>query len=368
VYHTWALTVNIVKSMSLTSPTTSFMMVRSSLGCEETNMSRFSDIAMHEGDLGHLPHSAGPASFCRARMVDDLGRLPGDARIAFLGIPFDGGTVYRPGSRFGPRGIRQASIVYASSSRGFGGFYDVEVGRVLLAKTRMVDVGDVHIPTTRSDRSAVGITSTVGDLIDRGLFVVSAGGDHSVSFPIIRAHADRGRINVVQFDTHLDFTDEVSGDRHTQGSCMRRASELEGVASITQIGIRGLLNSPVSHVSAKAAGNVIVTTQELRARGADQTIALVPPGDCYVTIDIDLFDPSVAPGTGTPEPGGLSYDEIKALLAALAGRRDVTIGGFDLVEVNPLLDHNGITALLASRVILDFLGMIWDKKEEKELP
>jgi agmatinase len=326
-------------------------------------MNRFSKIALPENDLGHLPYSAGPHSFCRARMIDDLGRLPGDAQIAFLGIPFDGGTVYRPGSRFGPRSIREASIVYGSSSKGFGGFYDVEVGRVLLANPLMVDVGDVKGAPTSGDRSGASITATVGDLIDRGLFVVSTGGDHSVSFPIIRAHAVLGQINVVQFDTHLDFTDEVSGDRYTQGSCMRRASELEGVASITQIGMRGLLNSPVSHMSAMAAGNAIVTTRELRARGADQTIAIVPPGDCYVTIDIDLFDPALAPGTGTPEPGGLSYDEMKALLAALAGRQDVRIRGFDLVEVNPLLDQNGITALLASRIILDFLGMIWDGEE-----
>jgi len=313
---------------------------------------------MPKNELAHLPYSAGPCSFCRALVVDDVGRMPRDARIAFLGIPFDEGTMYRPGSRFGPRSIREASIVYGSSSEGFGGFYDVEVGRVLLTKALMVDVGDVKIVPTRSDLSSDSITATVGDLIDRGLFVVSAGGDHSVSFPIIRAHAGRRQINIVQFDTHLDFTDEVSSARYTQGSPMRRASELEGVDKITQIGIRGLLNSPVSHMSAIAAGNTVVTTQELRRIGAEQTIRMVPPGDCYVTIDIDVFDPSVAPGTGTPEPGGLGYDEMKTLLAALAGRQDVRIRGFDLVEVNPLFDHNGTTALLASRVILDFLGLI----------
>ena len=318
---------------------------------------------MPKNGLAHLPYSAGPCSFCRALVVDDVDRMPRDARIAFLGIPFDEGSIYRPGSRFGPRSIREASIVYGSSPEGFGGFYDVEVGRVLLTKALMVDVGDVKIIPTRGDLSSDSITATVGDLIDRGLFVVSAGGDHSVSFPIIRAHAARRQINVVQFDTHLDFTDEVSSARYTQGSPMRRASELEGVDKITQIGIRGLLNSPVSHMSAIAAGNTIVTTQELRRIGAAQTIRMVPPGDCYVTIDIDVFDPSVAPGTGTPEPGGLSYDEMKTLLAALAGRRDIRIRGFDLVEVNPLFDHNGTTALLASRVILDFLGMIWAGEE-----
>jgi agmatinase len=313
---------------------------------------------MSENGLDHLPYSAGPCSFCRALVVDDVRSMPKGARIAFLGIPFDEGTLYRPGSRFGPRSIREASIVYGSSSEGFGGFYDVEVGRVLLAEAVMVDVGDVKVVPTRSDLSSDRITATVGDLIDRGLFVVSAGGDHSVSFPIIRAQAGRRRINVVQFDTHLDFTDEVSGARYTHGSSMRRASELEGVDSITQVGIRGLLNSPVSHISAIEAGNTVVTTQELRRIGAEQTMRMVAPGDCYVTIDIDVLDPSVAPGTGTPEPGGLSYDEMKVLLAALAGRRDIRIRGFDLVEVNPLFDHGGITALLASRVILDFLGML----------
>jgi agmatinase len=313
---------------------------------------------MPKNGLVHLPYSAGPCSYCRALVVDDVNRMPRDARIAFLGIPYDEGTIYRPGSRFGPRSIREASIVYGSSPRGFGGFYDVEVGRVLLTEALMVDVGDVRLIPAQSDLSSDSITATVGDLIDRGLFVVSAGGDHSVSFPIIRAHADRRQINVVQFDTHLDFTDEVSGARNTQGSPMRRASELEGVDKITQIGMRGLLNSPVSHMSAIAAGNTVVTTRELRSIGAEQTVRMVPPGDCYVTIDIDVFDPSVAPGTGTPEPGGLAYDEMKTLLAALAGRRDIQIRGFDLVEVNPLFDHNGITALLASRVILDFLGLI----------
>ncbi len=313
---------------------------------------------MPNNELAYLPWSAGPSSFCRALVVDDLKRMPQDARIAFLGIPFDGGTVYRPGSRFGPRSIREASIVYGSSDKGFGGFYDVEVGRVLLADALMVDVGDAGIVPTRSDLSSDSITATVGDLIDRGLFVVCAGGDHSVTFPVIRAHASCGRVNVVQLDAHLDFTDEASGDRYTQGSPMRRASELEGVGKITHIGTRGLLNSPVSHMSAIAAGSTVVTTRELRRIGAEKTVAMVPPGDCYVTIDIDVLDPSVAPGTGTPEPGGLVYDEVKSLLAELAGRRDVTIRGFDLVEVNPLFDQNGITALLASRVILDFLGLI----------
>jgi len=227
----------------------------------------------------------------------------------------------------------------------------------------MVDVGDVNIFPTRSDLSFDSITATVGDLIDRGLFVVSAGGDHAVSFPIIRAHANRRQINIVQFDTHLDFTDEVLGARYTQGSPMRRASELAGVGRIVQIGIRGLLNSPVSHMSAIAAGNIVVTTKELRCIGPEQTMRTVPSGDCYVTIDIDLFDPSIAPGTGTPEPGGISYDEMKALLAALVGRQDINICGFDLVEVNPLFDHSGTTALLASRVILDFLGMLWPGAE-----
>jgi agmatinase len=289
---------------------------------------------MPKNELAHLPYLTGSCSFCRAMMVDNLDSMPGNARIAFLGIPFDGGTLYRPGSRFGPRSIREASIVYGSSAKGFGGFYDVEVGRVLLTQALMVDVGDVSIVPSRSDLSYENITAAVGDLIDRGLFLVSAGGDHSVSFPIIRAHASRRRINVVQFDTHLDFI---------------------------QIGIRGLLNSPLSHMSAIAAGNIVVTTQDLRKMGAEQTMQMVPPGDCYVTIDIDLFDPSVAPGTGTPEPGGLSYDEMKALLATLAGRHDIRIRGFDLVEVNPLLDYNGTTALLASRVILDFLGLILDE-------
>jgi agmatinase len=149
---------------------------------------------------------------------------------------------------------------------------------------------------------------------------------------------------------------------------MRRASELDGVDHITQIGIGGLLNSPVSHMSALAAGNTIVTVQKLRKTGTDQVAQMIPPGDCYVTIDIDVFDPSIAPGTGTAEPGGLSYEEMKTLLAGLAGRRDINICGFDLVEVNPLLDHNRITALLASRVILDFLGMIWADEEDALLP
>ncbi len=321
------------------------------------------EVTMHENPLGHLSDSAGRCSFCRALEVDDLGSMPRKARIAFLGIPFDEGTLYRPGSRFGPRSIREASIMYGLPSKRFGGFYDVEVGRVLLTEALMIDVGDVDIIPTKRNLSFDRITATVRDLIDRGLFVVSVGGDHSVSFPIIRAQAGRRPINVLQFDTHLDFTDEASGARYTQGSSMRRASELEGVDKIVQIGIRGLLNSPVSHMSAIAAGNSVLTMQELRKIGTEQAMRMVPPGDCYVTIDIDVFDPSIAPGTGTPEPGGLAYDEMKAFLAALGGRKDIAICGLDLVEVNPLLDPTGTTALLACRVILDFLGMIWPGDE-----
>ena len=315
------------------------------------------DIKMNK--MVNLPYSAGPLSFVKAPVIENMELLPETARVAIMGVPYDEGTTNRPGARFGPRAIREASSVYGFTPGGFLGFYDIETGQEKLSGNIIVDTGDSLVTPTQSQMTFDYISSRVSKLTDRKLFPVCLGGDHSVTFPIIRAIASTDTINVLQLDTHIDFMDDVSGAHFTHGSPMCRVSELSTVENIIQVGARGFLNSKESHDRAKKNGNIIFTSKEFRDSGPTSILQQLPTGNYYVTIDIDVFDPSIAPGTGTPEPGGLLYNEIKGFLAAFSKMRDVKVLGFDVVEVNPLFDPSGITSLLASRLILDFLGLLF---------
>jgi agmatinase len=281
-----------------------------------------------------------------------------DADVAVLGVPYDMGTQYRSGARFGPRAIREASTLF---SFGHGGAYDHEADVVYLPmdQVRIVDVGDadiVHTDTAASHRNA---EAAVRRILERGAMPVVLGGDHAVNIPCIRAFADQPPIHLVQIDAHLDFVDVRHGVREGHGNPMRRAAEQAHVTGLTQLGIRNVSSTArEGYEDAQGRGATIRSVRQFRRLGTERVLELIPPGvRYYVTIDIDAFDPSIAPGTGTPSHGGFLYWEVMEFLEGLARRGEVV--GIDLVEVAPAYDPAGITAILAAQILLGFLGFVF---------
>ncbi|HLT01478.1 MAG TPA: agmatinase [Geminicoccaceae bacterium] len=319
---------------------------------------------MHAYEHGRLDLPfVGHCTFAKRPPCLDWDRLEAD--VAVLGVPFDMGTQYRAGARFGPRAIREASTLF---SFGHGGAYDHEDDVVYLQadEVRIVDVGDadiVHTDTAASHRNA---EAAVRKILEHGAMPVVLGGDHAVNIPCIRAFADQPPIHVVQIDAHLDFVDVRHGVREGHGNPMRRAAEQPHVTGLTQLGIRNVSSTArEGYEDARQRGSTIRSVRQFRALGTEGVLALIPAGArYYVTIDIDAFDPSIAPGTGTPSHGGFAYWEVMEFLQGLARRGEVV--GIDLVEVAPAYDPAGITAILAAQVLLNFLGYIFHEKAKRE--
>jgi agmatinase len=197
---------------------------------------------------------------------------------------------------------------------------------------------------------------------------VVLGGDHSVNIPCINAFENHGPIHLVQIDAHLDFVDERHGVRYGHGNPMRRAAEKPWVTGLSQIGIRNVSSTAKEgYDDARRMGSDILSVRQLRKLGVEGVLERIPAGKrYYVTIDIDGFDPSIAPGTGTPSHGGFLYYEVLELLAGLAKRG--TVVGVDLVEVAPDYDHTGTTAILAAQVLMNFIGRILHARGPKDTP
>lgn len=284
-----------------------------------------------------------------------------DADVAVLGIPFDMGTQYRAGARFGPRAIREASTLF---SFGHGGAYDHEDDAVYLPtdKVRIVDIGDADMIHTDTIKSLDNAEFAMRKILASGALPVVLGGDHSVHIPCIRAFDDQQPVHIIHIDAHLDFVDERHGVRYGHGNPLRRASEMKHVTGFTQLGIRNVSSSNKSdYEAARAAGSDILSVRQVRKLGTEGTLARIPDGvRYYCTIDIDGFDPSIAPGTGTPSHGGFLYYEVLEILEGLTRKGKVV--GIDLVEVAPDYDHAGITAFLAAQLLLNFLGYIFHNK------
>lgn len=278
-----------------------------------------------------------------------------DADVAVMGAPFDFGTQWRAGARFGPRAIREASTLF---SFGHAGAYDHEDDVTYLDGVRIVDIGDADIVHTDTATSHANIEAGVRAILKAGALPVVLGGDHSVNIPCINAFAGHGPIHIVQIDAHLDFVDERHGVRFGHGNPMRRAAEKAHVTGLSQFGIRNVSSTArEGYEAARAMGSDILSVRQIRRLGIEATLARVPEGrDYYVTIDIDGFDPSIAPGTGTPSHGGFLYYEVLELLDGLTKQGRVV--GVDLVEVAPDYDHTGTTAILAAQVLLNFIGRI----------
>lgn len=300
----------------------------------------------------------GISTFGKRPYVSDWAAI--DADIAVLGAPFDFGTQFRAGARFGPRSVREASTLF---SFGHAGAYDHEDDCTYLgADVRMVDIGDADIVHTDTVRSHANIKAGVNAILDAGAFPVVIGGDHSVNIPCIDAFEGRGNIHILQIDAHLDFVDERHGVRFGHGNPMRRAAEKPYVTGLTQVGIRNVSSTAKEgYEDARRMGSDILSVRQMRAIGAKAVIDRIPPeARVYVTLDIDGFCPSIAPGTGTPSHGGFLYYEVLEMLQALARRNEVV--GIDLVEVAPDYDPTGGTSILAAQILLNFLGFVFEAR------
>ena len=311
-------------------------------------------MATHGYESGrlNLPF-VGLCSFGKYSICTDWNAI--DADVAVLGAPFDFGTQYRPGARFGPRAIREASTLF---SFGHAGAYDHEDDITYLEaeKTRIVDIGDADIIHTNTEQSHANIEAGVRAILRAGAIPVVLGGDHSVNIPAINAFSDEEPFHLVQVDAHLDFVDERHGVTAGHGNPMRRAAEKPYVTGLSQIGIRNVSSTACDgYEDARRFGSDIMSVRQFRTLGVEAVLDRIPAGKrYYVTIDIDGFDPSIAPGTGTPSHGGFLYYEILELMDGLARRGDII--GLDLVEVAPDYDPTGSTSTLAAQLLLNIIG------------
>lgn len=308
----------------------------------------------------NLPFT-GICTFGKYPICPDLEQLNAD--VAVIGVPNDMGTQWRSGARMGPRAIREGSTLY---SFGLDGAYDIENDIVYLGPDwNVVDCGDVDMVHGDIIQCHENTEAAVRKIVSKGAMPVILGGDHSITAAVGAGLEDLGPFNVIQFDAHLDWADHRSGMRYGHGSCIRRLSEMDHVKRIFQFGIRGISSSKKEDVdAAKAYGSTILSPRKMRKMGFEKILEQLPAGEkYYVTIDIDGIDPSIAPGTGTPSPGGLLYDEVNELLEGIAKRGDVI--GFDIVEVAPQYDPTGMTGQTAARISLDLLSYVLKQKELK---
>ena len=286
------------------------------------------------------------------------------ADVAFLGVPYDLGHGSKPGTRLGPAAIRAASDVAGPLGGADAGFYDRETGKQILKGVRLVDAGDVVIPTADVEQSLDNVTAAVSAIVGRSAMPVVIGGDHSITFAVVRGFSEaRRKFHIVHFDSHQDFgpaNDAQNHPRFTHGNHLRHAIDLPWVSGITMVGLRGVARgggATAGEVRARGIG--LISASEVVQSGAAATVAKIPAADgYYVTIDIDVLDPSIAPATGTPVPGGLTYYQMCEVLGAIAARGRLV--GFDIMEVSPPYDLNDGTSLLAAYLGLRFLGAAFE--------
>lgn len=301
----------------------------------------------------------GVSTFAKRELVTDWSQINAD--VAVLGAPFDFGTQWRAGARFGPRGIRDASTLF---SFGHSGAYDHEDDVTYLTEdVKIVDIGDADIIHTDTIKSHKNIEKGVRSILKAGALPVVLGGDHSVNIPCVNAFSNSGPIHILQIDAHLDFVDERHGVKYGHGNPLRRAAEKNYVTGLTQVGIRNVSStSKEGYEDAKAMNSDILSVRQTRKIGPKNLVGRIPKdSNVYVTIDIDAFCPSIASGTGTPSHGGFLYYEVLEILQHLSKQNKVV--GIDLVEVAPDYDHSGSTTILAAQILLNFLGFIFHNQQ-----
>lgn len=296
-----------------------------------------------------VPRFAGHATFARLPRMEDVDRFD----VAVVGVPYDSGVTYRPGARFGPAHIRQGSRLLRP--------YNPALGVSPFGNQQVVDAGDIACNPFDVDTAMESVRAGVAELTAGGRPVVVLGGDHTVALPVLRAlHAQYGPIALVHFDAHLDTWDTYFESPYTHGTPFRRAWE-ENLLDPTRtmhVGIRGSLYSHEDLADDERMGFATIHSREMDSLGIDGAIARIRErvGDApvYISTDIDVLDPAFAPGTGTPEAGGLTSRELLAIIRGFAGANVVAA---DVVEVSPAYDHAEITAIAAANLAYEYISL-----------
>ena len=291
----------------------------------------------------------GPATFLKApyRPLS----VPWQADIGFLGLPYDFAVGYRPGARFAPGALREASGRYAPGPEGY---FDLGTGQYRLRGVSLADAGDVDVAQLEYAESFRRITEAARELRKRVRLPVFIGGDHSLSYPVLRAYDDLDELYVVQLDAHLDFSDSRNGTRYSNSSPFRRAVEaVPGLKHVTTVGLRGLRTNPEAYGAAKARGHTLIPAAQLR-ENLSGALERLPEGEkVYLSFDVDVLDPSIMPGTSSPEVEGLTYGEAMQVVRRTVERNKLS--GFDLVELAPNLDSSGLSSLVGARLLAEML-------------
>jgi len=304
---------------------------------------------------GELPHYAGINTFLKAPYIEDVSEV-GAYDAAVMGVPFDGGTTYRPGTRFGPQGVRRISALYTP--------YNYEIGVDLREQMTLCDAGDVFTIPANLEKSFDQISRAVSHVFSSGALPIIVGGDHSIGFPCVRGIAEctSKRIGIIHFDRHADIQEKDLDERmHT--TPWYHATNMPNVpaTNLVQIGIGGWQVPREAVEVARERETTIMTISDVEEMGIDKTaeialeIAWKDADAVYLSFDIDCIDCGFVPGTGWPEPGGFLPREVLALVGKVAAEG---ICGMEVVEVSPPYDTSDITSLMATRVIVDTLGAL----------
>ena len=307
-------------------------------------------------DNTQVPRFAGPPTFAQLPRIDEVDA----ADLAVVGVPFDAGVSYRPGARFGPAHIRASSRLLRP--------FNPATGVSPFAAQQVVDAGDIAANPFSLNEAVTQVERSARALLERTPRLLVLGGDHTIALPMLRALASEEPVAVVHFDAHLDTWDTYFGAAYTHGTPFRRASEegLLDTSACVHVGTRGPLYGARDLVDDRDLGFAMVPATEIDALGAggvaDRIRARVGDRPVYLSIDIDVLDPAFAPGTGTPEAGGMTSRELLAILRDLAG---LDIVGADIVEVAPAYDQAEITGIAASHVAYELLSAMAPGHEEQ---
>lgn len=309
-------------------------------------------------DATVVPRFAGAPTFARLPRIDEVKT----ADIAVVGIPFDAGTSFRPGARFGPSHIRESSRLLRP--------YNPAQDASPFALAQVVDAGDIGVNPFNIDEAINQIEAGINSLLEQNLKLLTLGGDHTIALPILRSLQKRfGEIAVIHFDAHLDTWDTYFGAPYTHGTPFRRASE-EGLLDKTgcmHIGVRGPLYSKQDLSDDADLGFKIIHSDDFDDLGTEEIIkrmiARVGDRPVYVSIDVDVMDPAFAPGTGTPEVGGLTSRELLRVIRALDS---VNVIGADIVEVAPAYDHAQVTGIAAANLGYELITTMARAKKAKK--
>jgi len=305
-------------------------------------------------DSSRVPRFAGPATFARLPRAEEVE----SAQVKILGVPFDAGVSYRPGARFGPQAVREASRLL----RPYNPALDLEP----FARVQVADAGDLAVNPFDIEEAIAAVEEGARRLVADGARLVTIGGDHTIALPLLRVAAERaGRpVALLHFDAHLDTWDTYFGAAYTHGTPFRRASE-EGLLDpegLCHVGTRGPLYSRQDLDDDAAFGFAVVTSADVYHLGVGEVVSRlrerVGERPLYVSVDIDVLDPAYAPGTGTPEAGGMTSRELLEILRALRG---LDLVGADVVEVAPAYDHAEVTAVAASHVAYELVSLLADR-------